>query len=116
MAWHVYLIRTVDDRLYAGVTTDVARRYREHVAQGGRAAKYLLAHRPAELAFSQEIGERSPALRVEYRLRRLSRRCKERIIEQGVLAFDPGTGRIVEGDGGSPQSASGTGFKRTCPK
>lgn len=96
MAWYVYLVRTVDDRLYAGVTTDVARRYGEHEAQGAKAAKYLLAHRPAELAFCQEIGERSLALRVEYRLRRLSRRRKERIVERGELVFDPVTGRIVE--------------------
>ena len=95
MIWHVYLIRTVDDRLYAGITTDVQRRYREHVDGGPKAAKYLLAHRPATLEFSQEIGDRSLALRVEYRLRRLTRGRKERIIAEGALAFDSASGKIA---------------------
>ena len=49
--WSIYIIRTVDDRLYAGVSTDVSRRYREHLAGGVRAAKYLKAHRPQALVF-----------------------------------------------------------------
>lgn len=90
--WSVYIIRTVDDHLYSGVSTDVLRRYREHLAGGGRAAKYLKAHRPHALVFSLPIGSRALAQKVEYRLKRLSRGQKETVIRRRKLTFDPDTG------------------------
>ena len=36
-AWHLYVIRTVDGCLYAGIATDVRRRYREHASGGPKA-------------------------------------------------------------------------------
>lgn len=90
----IYIIRTVDDRLYSGVTTDVARRFREHLAGGKRAARYLKAHPPKVLAFSMPIGTRSQAQKVEAHLKRLSRPCKEALIRQTKLDFDPDTGAI----------------------
>jgi predicted GIY-YIG superfamily endonuclease len=77
--WSVYIIRTIDNRLYSGVSTDVARRYREHLSGGVRAAKYLKAHRPQSLAFSLPIGSRSLAQ-------------KECVIQRQTLAFDLETG------------------------
>jgi putative endonuclease len=92
--WSVYIIRTVDDRLYTGVSTDVLRRYREHLSGGERAAKYLKAHRPHALVFSLPVGSRTLAQKVECRLKRLSRSQKESVIRQRALAFDPDTGRL----------------------
>jgi putative endonuclease len=37
--WSLYLIRTADNRLYTGITTDVARRFMQH--QSGKGAKAL---------------------------------------------------------------------------
>ena len=37
--WYLYLIRTADNALYTGITTDVARRYQQH--QQGKGAKAL---------------------------------------------------------------------------
>jgi predicted GIY-YIG superfamily endonuclease len=31
VTWHLYVIRTVDGCLYAGIATDVRRRFQEHV-------------------------------------------------------------------------------------
>lgn len=73
LAWHLYVIRTADRKLYAGVTTDVQRRFREHLSQGRKTARYLRAHKPKALVFSQVIGDRSSALRVEYWFKRLPR-------------------------------------------
>jgi putative endonuclease len=92
--WSVYIIRTIDNRLYSGVSTDVSRRYREHLSGGVRAAKYLKAHRPQSLAFCLPVGSRSLAQKVEYRLKQLSRAQKERVIQRQTLAFDPETGRL----------------------
>ena len=93
--WSVYIIRTEDNRLYAGVTTDVARRFREHRAGGVRAARYLKAHRPRELVFAMAIGTRSQAQKVEYHLKRLPRVGKEAVIRSAKLVFDPATGEIA---------------------
>jgi putative endonuclease len=88
MPWHLYVIRTIDQKLYAGVTTDVQRRFREHLSQGRRTARYLRAHKPERLVFSQVIGDRSSALRVEYWFKGLSRKWKEGIVRAGRLGFD----------------------------
>ena len=46
--WFVYLVRCADGSLYTGVTTDVARRCRQHDA--GTASRYTRTRRPVELA------------------------------------------------------------------
>jgi putative endonuclease len=92
--WYLYIVRTVDDSLYAGISTDVTRRFREHCAQGGKTAKYLLAHKPLSLAFSQALGDRSLALKVEYHFKLLSKKDKDRIVDAKQLIFEPGSGRI----------------------
>ena len=93
-AWYLYVVRTVDRYLYTGVTTDVARRYREHLAQGRRTARFLRTHKPGRLVFSELIGGRSLALRVEYRFKRLPRQAKERAIRAGCLCSGEVSGRI----------------------
>ena len=78
MCWFLYLIRTADTRLYTGITTDVARRFCQH--QDGRGAKALRGKGELQLAFSKEVGERSLALRLEYRIKQLTKRQKERLV------------------------------------
>ncbi len=92
--WHLYVIRTVDGFFYAGISTDVQRRFKEHLAQGLKTAKYLRSHKPAELAFSLAVGGKGLALKVEYRFKRLSKSAKARIIASGKMKFDPVTGKI----------------------
>jgi putative endonuclease len=72
--WHVYLLRCGDDSLYAGVTTDLGRRLREHAA--GTGAKYTRARLPVRLAWSVRVPSRSAALKREAAIRRLSRKEK----------------------------------------
>ena len=78
MCWFLYLIRTADNRLYTGITTDGARRFCQH--QDGRGAKALRGKGELQLAFSKEVGERSLALRLEYRIKQLTKRQKERLV------------------------------------
>jgi putative endonuclease len=92
--WHLYVVRTLDHCLYTGISIDVPRRVREHMVQGRKTAKYLLAHKPKDLAFSWAVGEKSLALKVEYHFKRLSRPEKERILDAGRLRFERGSGRI----------------------
>lgn len=78
MCWFVYLIRTADNRLYTGITTDVARRFSQH--QQGKGAKALRGKGELALAFSHEVGEHSLALRLEYQIKQLTKRQKERLV------------------------------------
>ncbi len=94
VAWHLYVVRTVTGSLYAGITTDVRRRYQEHVSGGLKAARYLRANIPQDLAFKRRIGSRSLALKVEYRFKQLSKQNKEAIIRAGRLRIDRKSGEI----------------------
>jgi len=76
--WFLYLIRCKDDSLYAGITTDVDRRFAEH--QSGKGAKYLRGKAPLTLVFQQRIGSRSAALKAEASIKKLSKADKETII------------------------------------
>ena len=93
--WHLYVVRTVDNTLYAGIATDVDRRYAEHCARGPRSARYLRAHKPRRLVFRQAVGSRSLALKVEYRFKRLPRTAKNAIVRAGRLVCDRHTGAII---------------------
>jgi putative endonuclease len=93
--WHLYVVRTVTGSLYAGIATNVARRYQEHVRGGPRCAKFLRANPPRELAFQKRIGPLSLALKAEYRFKQLPKRDKEAIITAGGYRLDRKSGRIT---------------------
>ena len=66
--WHLYLLRCQDGSLYAGIATDVARRFRQHAA--GKGAKYTRSHPPASVLASRTYPDRGSALRAEHALKR----------------------------------------------
>jgi len=76
--WYLYLIRCRDGSLYTGISTDVERRFAAH--QANRGARRLRGRGPLELVFTQPLGDRSLALRVEHRIKRWSRADKERLL------------------------------------
>ena len=78
--WHLYIVRTRDGALYTGITTDVERRLAEHLADGGRGARYLRGREPLEIVYRRKLGDRGLALRVEWRLKRRPRADKEAIV------------------------------------
>lgn len=84
--WSVYLIRRGDGALYAGVTTNVVRRFAEHAAGGVNAARCLRGRGPLRLAWTITVGDRSQALRIEAALKALSRRAKEAVVAGTRLA------------------------------
>lgn len=93
--WHLYVIRTVDDTLYAGVATNVERRFKEHYSQSPRSARYFRLHPAAAIAFAAAIGPRGIALKVEHWFKKLPRSRKEHIVQAGEFQFDAETGRII---------------------
>ena len=77
--YSVYIVRCADDTYYTGISQDVARRIVEHESSP-RGAKYLKGRGPLTLVFSEAVGDRSAASRVEYRVKRLDRSGKEALI------------------------------------
>ena len=47
--YYTYIIRTERDTLYTGITTDVARRMREHLGLLKKGAKYTHSNKPCSL-------------------------------------------------------------------
>lgn len=94
VTWYLYVIRTVGGCLYAGITTDVTRRYQEHVKGGAKAARFLRANPPRELVFTRRIGSRSLALKVEYQFKQLPKRDKEAVIRAGRFRINRESGEI----------------------
>ena len=76
--WYVYIVRCRDGSLYTGIAKDVERRLAEH--QANRGAKYLRGRGPLELVFKKQIGKRGQALKIEHKLKHLSRHEKEELI------------------------------------
>ncbi|MFO7535429.1 MAG: GIY-YIG nuclease family protein [Kiritimatiellia bacterium] len=92
--WHFYVIRTISGALYAGIATDVQRRYEEHLSASPRAAKFLRANPPHALVFKRRIGSHSLALKVEYRFKQLPKAAKEALIAAGKMRINRTTGAI----------------------
>ena len=69
--YYVYLLRCKDGSLYAGITTDLARRLREHRGPGGRGAKYTRVRQPLGYLAAWTASDRAAASRLEFRLKRM---------------------------------------------
>ena len=80
--WSLYLIRTAQASLYTGVTTDVQRRFAEHENKNkkNKGAKALRGKGPLRLVFKIVVGNRYDALKLEYRVKQLSRTDKQGLI------------------------------------
>ena len=78
--WQVYLLQCADQSLYAGVTTDLARRLQQHNGQLAGGARYTQPRRPVALVWSEACNSRSDAQQREHALRRLSREQKLALI------------------------------------
>lgn len=79
MKYYTYLLRCGDGSLYAGITTDLVRRFSEHAGRGGRGARYTALRRPVRFEAAWASPDRGAASRLEYRLKALTHAEKERL-------------------------------------
>ena len=69
-AWYVYLLECRDGSVYTGITTDVDRRYVQHLA--GKGARYTRAHPPLRLLARFPYPDRASASRADYAIKQLT--------------------------------------------
>ena len=73
-AWVLYLLECENGTYYAGITTDLDRRFAEHVF--GIGARYTRANPPLRVVAAREFPDRASASRAEAALKKLPRKHK----------------------------------------
>ena len=85
MNWQVYIILCSDNSLYTGITTDVERRFSQHLT--GTGAKYFRGRSPQRLVYLEVGHDRSSASRREVEIKRLRLSDKRRLIALQITSF-----------------------------
>lgn len=75
------MVECSDGSLYTGWTTDVEARIAAH--NSGSGAKYTRSRLPVKLVYSEELEDRSAALKREAAIKKMTREKKELLIKQG---------------------------------
>jgi len=78
--WFVYILECNDGTYYTGITNDLEKRILAH--NNGTGAKYTRVRRPVRLMVSFEAIDRSLASKEEYRIKQLTRKEKEKLINE----------------------------------
>ena len=78
--WFVYIIRSSDDSLYTGITTDIQRRWNEHCGTV-KGAKYFRGRKPQELLFITTEADRSSATKLEMSIKKYKREDKLKLVD-----------------------------------
>ena len=79
--WSLYIIEASDKSLYTGITTDIERRFSEHL-QGPRGARFFNGRRPMKILYREDGHDRISASRREAQIKKLSRRAKQQLIAE----------------------------------
>ncbi len=87
-AWYVYMVRSTDNSLYTGITTDLLRRFTEHKSDKEKSAKYFRGRKAQALVWTQCFIDRSSASIVEARIKKFSKSKKENIVLNKIKISD----------------------------
>jgi len=83
MKYYVYILQTISDTLYCGITPDIIKRYKAHIE--GKGAKYTKAHKPKSIVYLDILDNKSLALKEEYRIKHLLKKEKLELIEENKI-------------------------------
>lgn len=76
--WYVYILECADGSLYTGITNKLQERINTH--NSGKGAKYTKTRLPVALKAFWEASNRSEASKEEYRIKKLTRQQKLKLI------------------------------------
>ena len=80
LGWIVYIIQAKNGSLYTGVTTDIARRVRQHAGEISGGAKFFRGNPPLFFWVINKFESRSLAQKEEFKIKKLSRKEKAKLI------------------------------------
>lgn len=80
----VYILLTENNTLYCGYSDDVEKRFMAHLS--GKGAKYTRANKPVKIVYKKEFSTKSEALQEEYRIKKLPRKQKLKLISLNSVA------------------------------
>ncbi|WP_311492368.1 GIY-YIG nuclease family protein [uncultured Anaerococcus sp.] len=75
----VYILRCGDNSLYTGYTNDVKARLKTHNL--GKGAKYTRSRLPVKLVYYKRVDSKSRALKLEARIKKLTKKEKEALVK-----------------------------------
>ncbi|GAB2910873.1 GIY-YIG nuclease family protein [Rheinheimera gaetbuli] len=81
-SWYLYMVQTGNGMLYTGISTDPARRLRQHSGELAGGAKALRGKGPLTLVYQRPVADKSAAAKAEYQLKQLSRSAKLALVER----------------------------------
>lgn len=74
------MLRCSDNSLYTGITTNVERRFSEHLAKNKKGAKYTASRTVLSVEAVWEAPDRSTASKIESQIKKLPKSKKEELI------------------------------------
>ncbi|WP_018983132.1 GIY-YIG nuclease family protein [Salinimonas chungwhensis] len=78
--WHVYIVQNRLNQLYTGITTDPARRLRQHSGSLSGGARSLKGKGPLVFRLVLQVADHSTALKLERTIKKLPRSDKLAVI------------------------------------
>jgi len=81
MKYYLYILNTINNTLYCGITPDIKKRFQKHLT--GKGAKYTKMHKPKSIEYIDIFEDKSLASKEEYRIKKtLNRIQKLKLIEE----------------------------------
>ena len=77
--YFLYILKCKDGSLYTGITTDVARRFKEH--KSGIGGRYTRSHPPLKIVYTERRKNRSSALKREAAVKKFSKTQKLALLD-----------------------------------
>ena len=87
MSWEVYIIQSKSGTLYTGITTDLDRRFADHL-KGAKGARFFRFSEPQEIVYREAHANRSEATKREIQIKKMNKSQKLELIlrfKAGIL-------------------------------
>lgn len=78
--YYTYILRCADNTLYTGIAADIQKRMNAHFSQSEKCAKYTRTHKAKKLESLWTSENRATASKLEYQIKQLTKKQKEKII------------------------------------
>lgn len=79
--YYTYMIRCKDNSIYTGITTNIERRFKEHLNKNEKCAKYTKIHSVIKIEAVCKSETRTLASKLEFQIKKLEKKKKEELLK-----------------------------------